>query len=325
MVKKRIVFALALTLGMVCLAGGLSACTGQQAKGDDSPETGKIKVVATLFPQYDFTRHIAGDKAEVTLLLPPGVESHAYEPTPADIIKINTSQLFIYTGENMEVWAHRIIEGLDNQAVAVVDVSQGIKLGAPTPHEDEGDLDHEDEQGHTDAYDPHIWTDPNNAVVMVDHIAEALCQQDPENAQYYQENAAAYKEKLVLLDKDMRQVVESGVRREVIFAGRNPFYYLLTQYGLGYQSAFDSCSTETEPSVKIVARLTDIIQQENIPVIFYEELSEPKVAQSIANETGAKMLLLHSCHNVSKQEWDRGETYLSLMGQNLANLREALN
>ncbi len=292
----------------------LSSCVQENVSG-------KIQIVTTLFPQYDFARQIAGDKADVTMLITPGVESHSFDPSPADIIKVNLSQLFIYTGEYMEAWAKRIIDGLDNKDVVVLNVTDGITLEL-TEDEETGEDGH-DESDHL--YDPHVWTDPNNAMIMAENITNALCSIDPYNAEYYKANASAYILELKDLDTAFQEVVEGGNRRQVIFGGRNPFYYFLTRYGLSYMSAYDSCSTETEPSVKIVAKLMDEIKEKELPVIFYEELREPKVAKSISDETGIKMLLFHSCHNVSKAEMNDGATYLSLMKQNLRNLEEALN
>nr|MBP6491946.1 zinc ABC transporter substrate-binding protein [Clostridia bacterium] len=148
-------------------------------------KSNQIIIVATLFPQYDFARQIAGDKAEVTLLLPPGVESHSYEPTPSDIIRINESDLFIYTGKNMEAWSQKIIDGMveTGSKSLVLDVSRGIKLETTETLEED----------HEHLYDPHIWTDPLIAKEMVSNIETALCQLDPVNAEYYKENAEAYR------------------------------------------------------------------------------------------------------------------------------------
>ncbi len=306
----------------------LVACliaTGCQAKAKN--DNTKIKIIATLFPQYDFARQIAGSKAEIVLLIPPGVESHSYEPSPAEIMKINSADVFIYTGEFMETWAHRIVEGLDNKNLTVIDVSEGVLLDADDhSHEDETKEEHAaHENDGNPSYNPHIWTDLSNAIIMVENIARGLCAINPDNARYYSENASAYKKELAALDSAFTEVAENGKRNEVIFGGRNPFYYFLKRYDLEALSAYDSCSSETEPSVKTVIKLTDKFRLDGLPVIFYEELKEPKIARTISEETGAQMLLFHSCHNVSKKDISEGATYLSLMKQNLENLKEALN
>lgn len=304
----------------------------------------KLQIVTTLFPQYDFARVIGGDKVDVTLLLPAGMESHSYEPTPADIIKINKADLFIYTGELMEQWAHSIIESVDSNEVYVLDVSKNVPLLAPNStvednhdHEDE-DHDHEDENhnhdaeveaghnhsegdGHNHTYDPHIWTSPKNAMIMVNNILEALCEVDPENADYYKDNANTYLAELEELDHELEDVVANAKRDTIYHGGRFAMQYLTNQYGIHYVSA----PFEAEPSAALVAQMIKEIKEQNIPVIYYEELVDPKISQMISDETGAKMLLLHSCHNVSKEDFNNGVTYLSLMKQNVENLKVGLD
>ena len=303
------------------LLAGCGSGTEQKSLASEQVKSEKLHVVATLFPQYDFTKQIAGDKAEVTLLLPPGVESHSYEPTPSDMIKINESDLFIYTGKYMEAWSQEIIASMQNSDSGsfVLDVSQGIDLKKT----EESEPDEHEQNEHP--YDPHIWTDPQLAKRMVSNISEALCSIDPVNADYYKENAAAYNKELDKLDAEFKNVVRSGKRHEIIFGSRFALYYFTKQYGLEYKAAFDSCSSETEPSARTVAELMKEIKTEKIPVIFYAEIEDPKAARSIAEETGAKLLLLHSCHNVTKAELENGATYLSLMKQNAENLKEGLN
>lgn len=316
----------------LCLALILAGCgSGKELPAADKSKSGKLQIVATLFPQYDFTRQIAGDKADVTLLLPPGVESHSYEPVPSDIVKINNSDLFIYTGKDMEAWSQKIIGSItDNDSKSMVlDVSKGIKLvktaDIEAEHQHEGEAaETKNGEDHEHVYDPHIWTDPQLAKVMVSNIEEALCSLDPQNAEYYRENARQYQGKLDALDAEFRDVVKNGKRNEIIFGSRFALYYFTEQYGLKYEAAFDSCSSETEPSAKTVARLITDIKEEKIPVVYYAELEDPKVARSISKETGAKMLLFHSCHNVTKKEREEGATYLSLMEQNVKNLKEGL-
>ena len=297
----------------------------------------KLQIVTTLFPQYDFARVIGGDKVDVTLLLPAGMESHSYEPTPADIIKINKADLFIYTGESMEQWAHSIIESVDSNEVYVLDVSKNVPLLAPNStvednHDHEGENhdhdaevevghDHSEGDGHNHTYDPHIWTSPKNAMIMVNNILEALCEVDPENADYYKDNANAYLAELEELDHELEDVVTNAKRDTIYHGGRFAMQYLTNQYGIHYVSA----PFEAEPSAALVAQMIKEIKEQNIPVIYYEELVDPKISQMISDETGAKMLLLHSCHNVSKEDFNNGVTYLSLMKQNVENLKVGLD
>jgi len=286
----------------------------------------KISITTTLFPQYDFAKAIAGDKADVTMILPLGSESHNYEPSPSDIIAIDSSDMFIYTGDYMEGWVSDIVGNLSD--TMVVDVSKNITL---VKEEDEHDHDHDDdddddhEEEHHHEYDPHIWTSPINAMTIVDNITDALCELDSSNAEYYQSNAEEYKHQLEHLDEEFRETVENGNTNKIFFGGKFALYYLTSEYGLEYTSAYDSCSDETEPSAKAVADIISQMKEQNIPVIFYEELTNPKVANTIAEETGATPLLFHSCHNVSVEEFNNGVTYLSLMEQNVQNLKVALS
>lgn len=286
----------------------------------------KISITTTLFPQYDFAKAIAGDKANVKMILPLGSESHNYEPSPSDIIDIDSSDMFIYTGDYMEGWVSNILGNLTD--TMVVDVSKNITLDKV---EDENDHDHDDDTDHDHAhehhhdYDPHIWTSPKNAMIIVDNITNALCDLDTKNAEYYKSNAQEYKLKLQHLDEEFQQVVQNGNTNKIFFGGKFALYYFARDYGLQYVSAYDSCSDETEPSAKTVASIISQMKEQHIPVIFYEELTNPTVAQTIANETGATPLLFHSCHNVSKEDFDNGVTYLSLMEQNVKNLKLALD
>lgn len=322
---KKIYRFFMVILGFILVLAGCS----EGSKEESISTSDKIEIVTTLFPQYDFARQIVGDKAEVTLLLPPGMESHSYEPTPADMIKINKANLFIYTGELMEPWAHKMIESVDSEQVKVLDVSQGIPLLAPN-EEDEQHHDHEaeveghehsEDDGHHHTYDPHIWTSPQNAKVMVNNILEALCEVDPQNADYYKANAQAYQLQLDNLNDEFEVVVSNSKHDTIYHSGRFAMQYLMQQYGVNYVSA----PFEAEPSAALVAQVINEIKANNIPAIYYEELITPKIAQMISEETGAQMLLLHSCHNVSKEDFDNGVTYLSLMEQNVENLKIGLN
>jgi len=315
---------LALFLIGVLLLTAFAGCRGTQPSSTD----GKLKIVATLFPQYDFARQIAQDKAVVELILPPGIESHMYEPTPGDMTAIANADLFIYTGEYMEPWAERVISGIDRDQVLVVDASAGVAL-RKEEHEHEEEDEHEEgnepEEGHVHEYDPHIWLDPTLAMQMVDDITAGLCEKDAGNAPYYRQNAEAYKVSLQQLDNDISELVSSSQRKTIVFGGRFAYSYFVTRYGLAYESAFDSCSTEAEPSVRKIVEMTDFIRANNIPVIYYEELVDPKIARSIAEQTGIEPLLLHTVHNVSREEFEQGVTYLEIMRTNLVNLERGLN
>lgn len=313
---KRTILSLLLA-AVFCLP--FSGCSAAPAASGNSSQ---LTIVATLFPQYDFARQLAGDKAEIKLLLPPGTESHSFEPKPSDIIAVSQADLFLYTGEYMEPWAQTIIDGVADDDVEVVDVSQGISL---VREDDEHESHEGHEAAHQHEYDPHVWTSPVNAMQMVKTIADALCRADPENEAYYRQNESDYLAQLQALDSELREITTNAKRHTVYFGSRFALFYFMQEYGLDYKAAYDSCSEETEPSVRSITEMVDEIRAEGIPVIYYEELTDPKIARVISEETGAKMLLFHSCHNVSRQELEDGVTYLDLMRQNAQNLKEGLN
>lgn len=281
---------------------------------------GKLTIVATLFPQYDFVKAIAQDKAEVVLLLPPGMEAHAYEPTPQDIVTIQKSDMFIYTGEAMEPWAHRVIEGVKGKAVKVIDVSSGIEL----LNASEEDHDEEEEDHHHGGVDPHIWTDPVNAEKMVDTISEGLSSVDPKNSEFYSKNAEQYKAELQALDQKFKDMFAKTKSQTIIYAGHFALGYFAKRYSLTFISPYNGFAPDAEPTPQKIAELIKNIKATGINVIYYEELIDPKIARVISNETGAKIELLHGGHNVSRAELESGITYMKLMESNLEKLKEGL-
>ena len=334
---------------LIAAVGIFSAgCAGSgDIENDDTADASdkKLKIVATLFPQYDFAKQIAGDYADVSLLLPPGMESHSYDLRPADMIEIKESDMFIYTGKYMETWAQTIIDSLDD-SVMVVDVSEGITLEKEEDyfvdehdHDDaddgEHDHDHDDtdddehhahsHEGHSHEYDPHIWTSPVYAMQMVENIADALIAEDAAHAAEYRQRADEYIEKLKEVDAAFRRVSGDAEHKTIFFGGRFAMTYFIREYGFGCVSAYHDCSAESEPSISSVMRMIDEIKETGAKAVFYEELVDPKVARTIAEETGVKLLLLHSAHNVSRKEYEDGVTYLDIMWQNVENLKEGLN
>lgn len=312
----------------ILLAAFLSGCTlkntvtpSEVTPKETSTENGsshKITVIATLFPQYDFARQLAGDKADIKLLLPPGMESHSYEPTPGDIITIQTSDIFLYTGDDMEPWVSGIVENL-GQTPLVANLSDGIEL------EKEADEEHHHEANeHEHIYNPHIWTSPVLAIQMVKNVEQALVTADPDNADYYQENSKIYQEKLQKLDQEFSEIVSNAKHTTIYIGSRFSLYYFMKEYGLSYVAAYDSCEEEAEPSIKRVVSMIKAMRKDNISAVYYEELTEPYIASTIAESAGSDMLLFHSCHNVSRDDLNAGVTYLSLMEQNATNLRKGL-
>jgi zinc transport system substrate-binding protein len=282
---------------------------------------GKVNVTVTIFPIYDFVRRIAEDKVNLTMLLPPGAESHSFEPSPKDIITIQNSAVFMYVGGESDTWVDRILESMNTDKIKILSLIDAVD--AVEEEIVEGMEEDDDEEEET-AYDEHVWTSPQNAILIVNAIMELLCETDTANAELYRQNAQAYTNQISELDKQFQAAVNGARRKTIVFADRFPFRYFADAYGLTYYAAFPGCSTETEPSAATIAFLINKIKAEKIPVVFHIELSNERMADTISGETGAKKLLLHACHNVSKRDFDAGLGYLDFMRQNVENLREAL-
>lgn len=283
-----------------------------------------FSVVCSIFVPYDFARQIAGDRAKVTMLLPAGVESHSYEPTPSDIIRIENADLFLYVSEHTETWIPQLVDSLEKKQVRTVDIAEALGIEVHEHHHDH-DHEHEDAEHEEHEKDEHIWTNLETAAEMVRLIADEFANADSVNADYYYANAQKYISEILDLKDDFKLLCENSKRREIVSGSRFAMKNFTEEFELDFTAAFDSCVDNTEPSAAVMAKIIDKINSDNIPVIFYEELTEPKIARAVSDETGAKMLLLHSCHNVSASELKSGASYLSLMRQNYENLKEALN
>lgn len=255
------------------------------------------------------------------MLLPPGAESHSYEPSPRDIIKIQNSDIFIFTGGESDMWIEDILESMDTKDMKIIRLMECVN--SLEEELSEGMVGHEI-HNHEKEYDEHVWTSPENAIVITNKISEVIRELDSENSEYYEENTKRYVGELTALSQEFRDVVKEGSRNVVVFGDRFPFRYFTEEYGLEYFAAFPGCSSETEPSVSTLVFLIDMVKKEDIPVIFYLEASNRKTAEMISEATGAKPLLFHSCHSLYQKELDEGRTYLDLMKQNAENLREAL-
>lgn len=325
--------------------------SGDQAENSadqaGNADGGKISVVTTIFPPYDFVREIAGDQADVKMLLKPGEETHSYEPTPQDIIAIQDSDVFIYTGGENDVWVEDILSSMpdsDMVTLRLVDCVdtveeeqvEGMKGSAGHDH-DEADYDdvhnkHTDEtDGGEDArespheVDEHVWTSPVNASLIAEQIKNVLSQADPDHSEMYEENTLAYQEQLSELDRQFRDVVDNAKRNIMIFGDRFPFRYFADEYGLEYYAAFPGCAGDTEPSAATMAFLIEKVREEKVPAVLKMELSNDDIANAVAEATGTEVKVLYSCHNLSADDFENGETYLSMMQKNVETLKEVLN
>lgn len=327
---RRIICFLVMTA--VLTTGLLSGCAYGKKKND-----GKISVVTTCFPPYDFARAVAGDTADITMLLNTGAEAHSYEPTPRDIAEIQNCDVFICIGGEDEVWVDSVLEAVDNDSMTVIRLfdyaelleEEAVAGASPDGHDhhhhhSEDEHEHDSKVNENNA-DGHIWTSPENAVKCVQAIEDAFCEKYIENSEFYRSNAEEYIKRLEQLDSDFRKITENTGEKVIIVGDRFPFRYLAHEYDLEYFAAFSGCSSESEPSVYTMAFLIDEILEHNADTVFYLEFSTRKLAEKLCDATGAKMLPLNSCHNVSKDDFSSGVTYIDLMYENLKNLKEALS
>ena len=276
---------------------GISGCRMSNEKND------KLQIVTTIFPYYSIAKEICGDHAEITMLLKPGAESHTFDPTTQDILTIKNADIFIYTGGEDDEWVETILSSIDTDKTKIIKAIDTIKHTTDQPD---------------DLYDEHIWTSIKNANSISDKIYSVI--DNPK----YQDNKDKLDEKLLKLDMEFNKLAINSADKTLIIADRFPFSHFISDYGFNYISAFPSCSEESEPSVQTMTEIINTVREENIPYLFYIEFSNQKIADTIQSETGAGKLLFHSCHNITNDEFNSGETYLSLMEQNLENLKEAL-
>ncbi|UPU36668.1 metal ABC transporter substrate-binding protein [Geomonas paludis] len=290
-------------------------CSSEKKQSD-----GKLQVVTTLFPLYDFARTIGGDRATVTLLLPPGVEPHSFEPRPEDVVRVNRADLFIYTNAVMEPWAANIISGLDKGKVEVVEGGKGIALmQGPVSDQHRGEHDAHEGKG----MDPHIWLDFDNARTIAKNILAAYVARDPANKAFYQQNAAKLDSDLAALDQRFKATLAQCPKKVLLHGGHYAFGYLARRYGLKYISA-SAVNADAEPTPAKLAELVQVMRREHLGYVYTEELLSPRIAETIARETGAKVLMLRAGHNVTRDDLQRGVTFISLMEENLRNLKTGL-
>ena len=315
-VRKALVL---IALSLFC-AAVLSGCSSKQAE-----PSRKLQVVTTLFPLFDFGRIIAGERAEVSMLLPPGMEPHSFEPKPNDMIRISKAGLFIYTNRYMEPWAESLIKGIDRRKVSVVDAGQGLDYRQVSAEDDHGHARHDShhEDGHGGGLDPHIWLDFGNAARMVDTMLAAFAAADPGNAAYYRGNADILKARLAELDQRYRDGLRDCATRRFLHGGHYTFGYLARRYGLEYRS-LSGVSSDSEPSAARMAAMVRQIRSSGARFLFAEELLSPRLSETLAGEAGVSVLKLHGAHNLGRDEFRNNADFIGLMDQNLANLRKGL-
>ncbi|MFA7061330.1 MAG: zinc ABC transporter substrate-binding protein [Pedobacter sp.] len=302
---------------MITLAIMFAGCARHEQK-----QSTKLQVITSLFPLYDFARTIAGDKGEVSLLLPPGMEPHSYEPKPDDIMRIRKAGLFIYTNRYMEPWAETLLKGIDRRKAQVVDAGHGVtylKAGMDAGHDHVG---HSAEE-HGSGMDPHIWLDFGNDRIIVANILAGFLLADPANAAYYRANAAGLDAKLEALDQRYQRGLASCSTKVFLHGGHFAFGYMAHRYGLEYHS-LSGVSSESEPSASRMTAMVRQIKQSGVRYLFAEELLSPRLTETLAEETGVGVLKIHGAHNLGRDDFKRGVTFIELMEKNLNNLQKGL-
>ena len=335
-----------LILAGAVLITGCTAKTEKKDKGDNTK--GKLKVVTTIFPEYDITRAIAKDKVDLELMIKPGVDVHSFTPTPQDIKTVQNSDIFVYGGTEHDKWVENLTKSIDmknKKVVKLVDSIQQLEeesvdgMKHEHHHDDEKedehnhDHKHEKEEKHSHDHenesdkelDPHYWTSPKNAIQMAKTVTNALVEKDPGNAEFYKENAKNYIKQLEDVDKELHDVVDKAKIKKVVIADRFPFRYLFKDLGLEYRALFSGCSVESTARAGQIKKMVDYVKENKIPVVYHIEMGKGELAETVAKNSGAKVKLLHSIHTVTKEDFDKGTTYIDLMKQNVEALKEGLN
>lgn len=308
---RRFISVLSAAVMMVLLCG----CSGVESGKSE----GKLQIITTIFPAYDFARAVFGDTADITLLLTPGSESHSYDPSARDIVKIDNCDLFIYNGGESDSWVDTMLKSTDEvNTLRMMDSVEAL-------HEEdvqngESHVEHDDEE-----YDEHIWTSPKNAALIVESVKSAAVQLNPEKSAFYEQRARDYVQQINNLDKRFSELLK-GEERHFVFGDRFPLLYFFREYDLNYYAAFPGCGSETEPSAQVVAFLAEKLKEpDTVDAVFHIELSNRKLADNLANENGLPTAEFHTCHNITADDFAAGESYVSLMERNYEMLKSALN
>lgn len=311
MIKRIIAGILGVSVALLC------GCSANRSAKDD----GKLKIITTIFPAYDFARQVFGDTADITLLLKPGMESHSFDPGARDIVAIQDCDLFIYNGGESDVWVENILDMDDSKSLNTLRMMNSVEALEEEHIEGTEEHDHPDEE---EEYDEHIWTSPKNAAKIMASIRDAAIALSPENSEIYEKSANEYIAEINDLDSRFEELL-SGEDRYFIFGDRFPLLYFFKEYGLNYYAAFPGCGSETEPSAQMIAFLTEKLKQDDaVKTVFYIELSNHKLADTLARDTGVPSAEFHTCHNITADDFQAGETYISLMERNYQTLEGVL-
>ncbi len=289
----------------------------------------KIRIVTSVFPLYEFAEAVAGERGEVSLLLPPGAEIHAWQPRPSDIIRLSSAELFIYIGANLEPWLEDLLKSVKNPNLRILEASRGIPLIDEEGIVDEGNerekqsIVHEEHEHEHGALDPHIWLDFKNDQIIIDKIATALSEMDPKGSSIYKRNASLYKEKLEGLDQKFKDGLKDCVHRTIILGGHSAFGYLARSYNLRQISIY-GLSPDSQPTPKKLVEVVELAKKYGIKVIFFEVYVRDEMAKVLAEEVGARTLVLNPGANLTEEQLKSGKSFFDIMEENLENLKDGL-
>ena len=290
----------------------------------DTPQAQVLHITATAFAPYDFCRQIAGDMADVEILIGPGEDSHSYTPSNKDLEKIKSADIFIYTGTENRI--NKAIETGDNPNRKIINVSSLVpNLEVKIPEEMEESFETNDTAIRHTKYDEHVWTSIDNAEVICQEIADTLCEIDEKNSSYYRSNCEVYLSQLSSLKRDIKRIVSTAERKTIIMAGRYSMRYFAEEFGLKVYTAYPDCTKPYGDYPEAVKYLEEKMRNDYIPVVFYDEMTQGSIAQKITDGTGKKTAVFYSCHNISMEDYIGGATYLELMTRNKQTLETALN
>ncbi len=280
--------------------------------GCRTDESDKLSIVTTVFPAYDFARAVAGEYADIQMLIEPGTHTHSYEPSPADIISIENADLFIYTGGESDAWVERVLGAVNTDRLKTVKMVDC----APREHEHSEGHHHEDE---------HVWTSPENAINILNSIAAEVCSIDSERKEQYLAAAESYCRRITELTEQTKAVIETAAHRKIVVADRFPLKHFCEYYNLEYEAAFDACDTFADADAATVIRLCDAVRAEGLSYVFCIENSSGATARTVCEETGAGLLVLHSLHTVTLREFEDGITYIDVMSLNKSALERGIS
>lgn len=319
--KKSMKWALSLVGATALLAG-----CGAAGSTTENTESDKLQVVTTFYPMYDFTKQVAQDDAEVSMLLEAGMEVHSFEPSSQMIAEIQDADVFIYNSPEMETWVPDVLASIDTSDMVVICASDAITL---LEYEGEAHAhDHESEEkganaGHSHTVDPHVWLDPVLAQTEVSTIAEGLAEADPDNAEDYLENAGIYNGKLNELDEAYRAAFE-GTENRTFVTQHAAFAYLAARYDLN-QISVTGLNAEVEPSAAALATLSDFVKANNISHIYFENNASSQTAETLAEEVGVELAVLSPLEGITEEDQKKGSDYISVMLDNLEALKKSIN